>query len=81
MFNLLIVLALPGFFETLHLSISDIQRDLGTVLATTVALTLFIWLGWRRDVGHARLGRRAGCLFLAMFVFYYIWLFYYVPQV
>ena len=81
MFNLLIVLALPGFFETLQLSISDIQRDLGTVLATTIVLTLLIWLGWRPEANHARLGRIAGCLFLTTYVVYYVWLFYDVPQV
>lgn len=76
MFNLLIVLALPGFFETLQLSIHDIQRDLGAVMISTVILTLLIWIGWRGADNKARLGRSAGGVFLALYVFYYLWLFH-----
>ncbi|MEK9542726.1 MAG: calcium/sodium antiporter [Luminiphilus sp.] len=80
MFNLLIVLALPGFFETLQLSIHDIQRDLGAVMISTVILTLLIWIGWRGADNKARLGRSAGGVFLALYVFYYLWLFHDIPQ-
>lgn len=80
MFNLLIVLALPGFFETLQLSIHDIQRDLGAVMISTVILTLLIWIGWRGADNKARLGRSAGGIFLALYVFYYLWLFHDIPQ-
>ena len=80
MFNLLIVLALPGFFETLQLSIHDIQRDLGAVMISTVILTLLIWIGWRGTDNKARLGRSAGGVFLALYVFYYLWLFHDIPQ-
>ena len=80
MFNLLIVLALPGFFDTLQLSIADIQRDLGAVMISTVILTLLIWIGWRGADNKARLGRSAGGVFLALYVFYYLWLFHDIPQ-
>ena len=80
MFNLLIVLALPGFFETLQLSIHDIQRDLGAVMISTVILTLLIWIGWRGADNKARLGRSAGGVFLALYVFYYLWLLHDIPQ-
>lgn len=80
MFNLLIVLALPGFFDTLQLSIADIQRDLGAVMISTVILTLLIWIGWRGADNKARLGRVAGGVFLALYVFYYLWLFHDIPQ-
>ena len=80
MFNLLIVLALPGFFETLQLSIADIQRDLGAVMISTVILTSLIWIGWRGADNKARLGRSAGGVFLALYVFYYLWLFHDIPQ-
>ena len=80
MFNLLIVLALPGFFETLQLSIHDIQRGLGAVMISTVILTLLIWIGWRGADNKARLGRSAGGVFLALYVFYYLWLFHDIPQ-
>ena len=80
MFNLLIVLALPGFFETLQLSVDDIQRDLGAVMISTVILTLLIWIGWHGADNKARLGRSAGGVFLALYVFYYLWLFHDIPQ-
>lgn len=81
MFNLLIVLALPGFFSPLLLSIPDLQRDLGTVFATTAALTALTWLAWRRDKDHAPLGRMAGCLFLGSYVVYCLWLYYDISKV
>lgn len=81
MFNLLIVLALPGFFSPLLLSIPDLQRDLGAVFITTAALAAFTWLGWRKDQDHAPLGRVAGCLFLSAYVFYCLWLYYDIQKV
>jgi len=73
-FNLLIVLAIPGFFEQIALSTTDLQRDLGTVTLSTALLGFFIWTSWRRDTGTASLGRTAGCTFLAIYVLYYVWL-------
>ena len=62
-FNLLIVLAIPGFFEQIALSTTDLQRDLGTVTLSTALLGFFIWTSWRRDTGTASLGRTAGVHF------------------
>jgi cation:H+ antiporter len=73
-FNLLIVLAIPGFFEDVAVSTSDLLRDLGTVALSTTLLTFFIWTSWRRDTGTASLGPAAGCAFLAIYVLYYVWL-------
>jgi len=73
-FNLLIVLAIPGFFEDVAVTTSDLLRDLGTVALGTTLLTLFIWTSWRRDTGTAALGPAAGCTFLAIYVLYYVWL-------
>ncbi len=81
MFNLLIVLALPGFFSTLSLSVADLQRDLGTVFATTAGLAVLTWLGWRSGKNHAHLGRLAGCLFLSSYVVYCLWLYYDIQKV
>jgi len=77
MFNLLVVLALPGFFTDLPLGRDEIIRDLGTVFATTLLLSVWVWVGWRSSLGHARLGRTLGTLFLLCYVCYYAWLFLY----
>lgn len=75
MFNLLVVLSLPGLFVDLEVGQADIYRDLGTVFATTLLLAIFSWLGWRSSLGYARLGRFPGAAFLALYVLYYAWLF------
>lgn len=75
MFNLLVVLALPGLFDELELAASDIARDLGTVMITTLSLSLFAWFGWKGTLNRARIGRRAGGTFLSIYVIYYAWLF------
>ena len=79
MFNLLVVLSLPGLFSDLSLNQSEVIRDLGTVLFTSALLGAFVWTGWRSALGHARLGRIAGALFLLSYVVYYALLFLYVP--
>jgi cation:H+ antiporter len=81
MFNLLIVLAIPGLFSPLELSTTDLQRDLGTVFVTTAALAAFVGFGWRKEKSHARLGRMAGCLFLSSYVVYCLWLYYDISKV
>lgn len=75
MFNLLVVLSLPGLFTDLPVGINEVYRDVGTVFVTTFLLALFTWLGWRRSLGYARLGRLPGAAFLALYVVYYVWLF------
>lgn len=75
MFNLLVVLALPGLFAPLALSEAAFYRDWVTVLFTTTTLGGVVALRWNAAEGHARLGRGAGALFLAIYALYYLWLF------
>lgn len=75
MFNLLIVLALPGFFADLHLEAKALVRDLGTVMISTLMLAVFTWVSWQKTANSAGLGRFAGGSFLALYVVYYLLLF------
>ncbi len=72
MFNLLVVLAIPGFFSDLELSDAAILRDLDMVLLTTVALCGFTWIRFDKKTQTSRLGRSAGIVFLGMYVAYYV---------
>ena len=71
MFNLLVVLAIPGFFGDLQLSEAAVFRDLAMVMLTTIALAGFAWLAFDRKRDTSRLGRRVGIVFLLMYVAYY----------
>ncbi|EED35578.1 putative K+-dependent Na+/Ca+ exchanger [Luminiphilus syltensis NOR5-1B] len=75
MFNLVVVLAIPGFFGNLTISTAALGRDLGTVLISTLLLTLFVFLGWNRTSHRGHLGRSAGIAFLALYALYTGWLF------
>jgi cation:H+ antiporter len=75
MFNLLVVLALPGFFDDLIVERSDIIRDAGTVFVTTATLMFFVAINWRPEQQRARVGRFAGSTFLGIYIAYYVWLF------
>lgn len=75
MFNLLVVLPIPGLFGTLALEDAAITRDLPTVLLTTLALVIATRLGWSNETQRARLGRLPGGIFLGIYVLYYVWLF------
>ena len=75
MFNLLIVLAIPGFFESVYLRSADLYRDLGTVGVSTALMALFIWSSWSRDSSTGHLARVAGGSFLLIYVLYYLWLY------
>ena len=74
-FNLLIVLSLPGLPGNLVMNKYDILRDLGTVFLTTVLLSIFTWVNWQRKNQHARLGRLTGGVLLVTYIMYYMWLF------
>ena len=64
MFNLLVVLSLPGLFGDLVLAPAVLFRDLGTVFITTFILALFSWMNWDKQTQTARLGKSAwGSLF------------------
>lgn len=71
MFNLLIVLAIPGFFADLSLERGAITRDLPATLLTTLALVLATRIGWQNGTQRSHLGRTAGAIFLACYVLYY----------
>lgn len=75
MFNLLVVLALPGLFDTLNLESAAVTRDLPAVLVTTLALVVATRVGWNRDSQRAHLTRLSGGVFLLLYVLYYAWLF------
>jgi len=76
MFNLLVVLALPGLFTDLTLATDDIRRDLGAVFITTATLAAFTWIGWNKVTEVSRLGRVLGAIFLSSYVLYYVILFF-----
>jgi len=71
MFNLLVVLSLPGLFGDLVLAPAVLFRDLGTVFITTFILALFSCMNWDKQTQTARLGRVLGGLFLSSYVLYY----------
>lgn len=75
MFNLLLVLAIPGFWGTLSLQSEVLHRDLVAVFVTTLALALAALYGWNRRAGVSTLTRNTGAVLLALYVAYYIWLF------
>lgn len=75
MFNLLLVLAIPGFWGTLILQAEVIDRDLVAVFVTTLVLALAALSGWNRQSGSSTLTRSTGAVLLALYVAYYFWLF------
>ena len=75
MFNLLLVLAIPGFWGTLILQAEVLDRDLVAVFVTTLVLALAALSGWNRQSGLSTLTRSTGAVLLALYVAYYFWLF------
>lgn len=75
MFNLLLVLAIPGFWGTLTLQAEVLGRDLVAVFVTTLVLALAALSGWNRQSGLSTLTRSTGAVLLALYVAYYFWLF------
>lgn len=75
MFNLLLVLAIPGFWGTLHLQAEVLHRDLVAVFVTTLVLALAALYGWNRQTGVSTLTRNTGMVLLALYIAYYLWLF------
>jgi cation:H+ antiporter len=74
-FNLLLVLAIPGFWGTLSLQAEVLHRDLVAVFVTTLVLALAALYGWNRQAGVSTLTRNTGAVLLALYVAYYFWLF------
>jgi len=75
MFNLLLVLAIPGFWGTLSLQAEVLHRDLVAVFVTTLVLALAALYGWNRQAGVSKLTRNTGAVLLALYCAYYLWLF------
>ena len=75
MFNLLLVLAIPGFWGTLNLQAEVLHRDLVAVFVTTLVLALAALYGWNRHSGVSTLTRNTGMVLLALYIAYYLWLF------
>ena len=75
MFNLLLVLAIPSFWGSLHLQTEVLHRDLVAVFVTTLGLALAALYGWNREAGVSTLTRNTGAILLALYIAYYLWLF------
>ncbi len=76
MFNILVVLAIPGFWGNLILAPEVLSRDLATVFLTTLLLALAALWGWNQAKGLGELKRGTGCVLLICYVGYYFWLLY-----
>ena len=76
MFNILLVLAIPGFWGGLPLSEEVLYRDLLMVFLTTTALALSALGGWNTSLNQSTMGKFSGILFLSLYGAYYTWLFF-----
>ena len=73
-FNLLVVLAIPGIFGPLVLDVSVMDRDWTATLLLTGTLMGFAWIAYARTLGRAQgsgeLGRAAGVVLVGMYTAY-----------
>jgi len=74
MFNILLVLAIPGFWSSLSLAPEVLSRDLAMVFLTTLLLALAALWGWNRVEGRGELKRGTGLMLLICYICYYFWL-------
>ena len=74
MFNILLVLAIPGFWSSLSLAPEVLWRDLAVVFLTTLLLALAALWGWNRAEGRGELKRGTGLMLLVCYIGYYYWL-------
>jgi len=74
MFNILLVLAIPGFWSSLSLAQEVLWRDLAMVFLTTLLLALAALWGWNRVEGLGELKRGTGLMLLVCYIGYYFWL-------
>ena len=74
MFNILLVLAIPGFWSSLSLAPEVLSRDLAMVFLTTLLLALAALWGWNRVEGRGELKRGTGLMLLVCYIGYYFWL-------
>jgi cation:H+ antiporter len=75
MFNILLVLAIPGLWGSLSLQTAVISRDMVAVFLTTLVLALAALWRWNGASGSGTLGRGTGLLLLSLYIAYYGWLF------
>ncbi|MAA85336.1 MAG: sodium:proton exchanger [Halieaceae bacterium] len=75
MFNILLVLAIPGFWGSLQLPAEVVNRDMVAVFLTTLVLALAALWSWNGATGTSTLKRGTGLLLLSLYIAYYGWLF------
>lgn len=75
MFNILLVLAIPGLWSELSLQTEVLTRDLVAVFLTSLALALAALWRWNGAQGIANLKRGTGVVLLLLYIAYYAWLF------
>ena len=75
MFNILLVLAIPGLWDSLSLQPAVVSRDMVAVFLTTLVLALAALWRWNGASGSGTLGRGTGLLLLSLYIAYYGWLF------
>lgn len=75
MFNMLMVLPIPGLWGSLSLQAAVVSRDMVTVFLTTLVLALTALWRWNGTSGSSTLGRGTGLLLLSLYIAYYGWLF------
>lgn len=75
MFNILLVLAIPGLWGSLQLPSEVVDRDMVAVFLTTLVLALAALWSWNGDMGTSTLKRGTGLLLLSLYIAYYGWLF------
>ena len=75
MFNILLVLAIPGLWGSLSLQAAVVSRDMVAVFLTTLVLALTALWRWNGASGSSTLGRGTGLLLLSLYIAYCGWLF------
>ena len=76
MFNILLVLAIPGFWGALPLETAVVSRDMVAVFLTTLILAMAALWRWNGTLGAGTLSKGTGGTLLTLYVAYYGWLFY-----
>ena len=74
-FNILLVLAIPGFWGDLQLAHEVISRDMVAVFLTSLVLALAALWRWNGESGASVLWRGTGAALLSLYIAYYCWLF------
>jgi cation:H+ antiporter len=78
LFNLLVVMAMPGLLAPEELPVNFLARDYVAMCLLTLLLAAALYLGRRHRLapaGHAYLGRGVGTLLCTSYALYYYWLF------